>query len=85
MLLAVLVIIGKYTDLKEKKKNNVCFVFVLFLGFFVFCFLFFFFLIDQSGYCYFCSVMRSFYVLRDGRGFFFLYIYIYSGVGGDDF
>lgn len=36
MLLAVLVIIGKYTDLKEKKKkNNVCFVFVLFFVFFV--------------------------------------------------
>lgn len=44
-------------------------------------------LIDQSGYCYFCSVMRSFCVLRDGQGIFFnihiyIYTYIYSGVGG---
>lgn len=39
-------------------------------------------LIDQSGYCYFCSVMRSFCVLRDGQGIFLIYIYIYPGVGG---
>lgn len=45
--------------------------------------LFLFVLIDQSGYCYFCSVMRSFSVLRGGQGiFFYTYIYIYSGVGG---
>lgn len=37
----------------------------------------FFFLIDQSGYCYFCSVMRSFCVLT-WRGNFFLYIYAYK-------
>lgn len=78
MLLAVLVIIGKYTELK---RNNVCFFVCLFICLFV--------LIDQSGYCYFCSVMRSFCVLRDGQGIFFnihiyiyTYIYIYSGVGG---
>lgn len=48
--------------------------------------LFLFVLIDQSGYCYFCSVMRSFSVLRGGQGiFFYTYIYIYSGVGGEDF
>lgn len=68
MLLAVLVIIGKYTDLKKKIMYAFFCLFVL---------------IDQSGYCYFCSVMRSFCVLRDGQGIFFLiYIYIYSGVGG---
>lgn len=40
--------------------------------------LFLFVLIDQSGYCYFCSVMRSFSVLRGGQGiFFYTYIYIY--------
>lgn len=41
-------------------------------------------LIDQSGYCYFCSVMRSFCVLRDGQGIFFKYTYIYilGWVGG---
>lgn len=42
-------------------------------------------LIDQSGYCYFCSVMRSFCVLRDGQGIFFkihIYIYILGWVGG---
>lgn len=42
-------------------------------------------LIDQSGYCYFCSVMRSFCVLRDGRGIFFytyIYIHIYIFWGG---
>lgn len=50
---------------------------------FFFCFVCLFVLIDQSGYCYFCSVMRSFCVLRDGQGIFFkIHIYIYSGVGG---
>lgn len=40
-------------------------------------------LIDQSGYCYFCSVMRSFCVLRDGQGIFFnIHIYILGWVGG---
>lgn len=39
-------------------------------------------LIDQSGYCYFCSVMRSFCVLRDGQGIFFnIHIYIFWGGG----
>lgn len=42
-------------------------------------------LIDQSGYCYFCSVMRSFCVLRDGQGIFFnIHIYIFWG-GLEDF
>lgn len=46
--------------------------------------LFLFVLIDQSGYCYFCSVMRSFSVLRGGQGiFFFIHTYIYIlGLGG---
>lgn len=44
--------------------------------------LFLFVLIDQSGYCYFCSVMRSFSVLRGGQGIFFLYIHIYIFWGG---
>lgn len=56
-------------------------------AFFVCLFICLFVLIDQSGYCYFCSVMRSFCVLRDGQGIFFnihiyIYTYIYSGVGG---
>lgn len=43
---------------------------------------FLFVLIDQSGYCYFCSVMRSFCVLRDGQGIFFIHIYIFWGGWG---
>ena len=63
--------IGKYTDLKKK----------IMYAFFVCLFV----LIDQSGYCYFCSVMRSFCVLRDGQGIFFnIHIYIFWG-GGEDF
>lgn len=53
-----------------KKKNDVCF----------FCLV----LIDQSGYCYYCSVVRSYCVLRDGKVFFvfvFIRAYIYSGAG----
>lgn len=38
--------------------------------------LFFFFLIDQSGYCYFCSVMRSFCVLTWRGNFVFIYMRI---------
>lgn len=40
-------------------------------------------LIDQSGYCYFCSVMRSFCVLRDGQGIVFN-IRIYMPGWGED-
>lgn len=68
MLLAVLVIIGKYTDLKK----NVCFFFRLFVCFnwpkWVLLFL-------QCDEVLLCTE-------RWTGDFFLIYIYIYSGVGG---